>query len=69
MSIQISQETEATLIDEAKKLGISVDALLKLIVSKRSNDPVAARLTSELPAWDLGAIGALRRIDIYDDAL
>ena len=63
MTIEISPEIEARLIDEAKKQGISVETLLERLVSER----LPARSRPELPAWHLGAIGSLRRVDIYDD--
>jgi len=40
MSIQISHETEVRLTDEARRQGISVDALLEQLVSER---PVTAQ--------------------------
>jgi hypothetical protein len=65
MSIEISRETEARLTDEARRLGIFVDALLARLVAGHVS-PVPARPRPELPAWNLGA-GALHRRDIYDD--
>lgn len=66
MSIEISREIEARLTDEARRLGISVDALLgRLICGQAGSAPTRPR--PELPAWNLGA-GALRRRDIYADA-
>ncbi len=66
MSIKISEEMEARLTLEATNLGISVEALLaRLVGSAGSADPAAPG--PELPAWDLGVIGALHRRDIYDD--
>lgn len=64
MSIEISKETEARLTAEARRLGISVDALLARLVGGHA---AATRRKPELPAWNLGA-GTLRRRDIYDDA-
>lgn len=64
MSVEISRETEARLTDEAKRLGISVDALLTRLVGRQAG-PIPTR--PELPAWNLGA-GTLHRRDIYDDA-
>jgi hypothetical protein len=65
MSIDISQKTEERLTDEARRLGISVDALLERLVVRHAG-PVPTRPRPELPAWNLGA-GALHRRDIYDD--
>lgn len=45
MSIEISPETEARLADEAKRLAISVDALLERLVDER------AAPSSGLPVW------------------
>lgn len=66
MSIEISQETEARLTAEAKRLGITVDALLTRLVGGRAGS-APTRPKTELPAWNLGA-GLLHRRDIYDDA-
>jgi len=65
MSIEISRETEARLTDEARRLGISVDALLARLVAGHAG-PIPTRPRPELPAWNLGA-GPLHRRDIYDD--
>jgi hypothetical protein len=69
MSIEISRETEARLTDEARRQGISVDALLERIMNERgvTAQAVGARSTPELPILHLGAMGALHRRDIYDD--
>jgi len=67
MSNQISPEVEASLIDEAKRQGLSVDTLLERLVSERKAVVPPAQSSRELPSWELGAIGALRRRDIYDD--
>jgi hypothetical protein len=67
MSIEISGEIEARLTDEARRLRISVEALLARLVTERAAkaDPVASK--PELPSWHLGVIGAIHRRDIYDD--
>lgn len=71
MSIDISNETEARLIDEARRQGVSVDALLERLMSERG---AAAHVvtgngsaTPRVPALHLGVIGPLHRRDIYDD--
>ena len=71
MSIDISQETEARLTDEARKQGVSVDALLERLMSERGE---AAHVvtgngstTPKVPILHLGVIGPLHRRDIYDD--
>ena len=70
MSIEISRETEARLTDEARRQGISVEALLERLINERN---VTAQVfhtgaAPELPVWHLGGVGALHRRDIYDDA-
>ena len=65
MSIEISRETEKRLADEAKRLGISIDALLERYVEEGAALTKPARPRPELPIWHLG--GALHRRDIYDD--
>jgi hypothetical protein len=68
MSIEISRETEACLTDEAQRQGISVDVLLERLMSKRGPTPPAdTGSIPELPILHLGAMGTLRRRDIYDD--
>ena len=67
MSIEISRETEARITDEARRQGISVEALLERLMSERV---AAARLAGpipELPVWHLGDVGPLHRRDIYDN--
>ena len=67
MSIEISKETEARLTAEARRLGISVDALLNRLVGEQAALTHSARPKPELPVWHLGGAGALHRRDIYDD--
>jgi hypothetical protein len=68
MSIEVSRETEARLTSEARKQGISVDALLERLMSEfRAHATGGARSVPELPVWHLGGAGALHRRDIYDD--
>jgi hypothetical protein len=68
MSIELSRETEARLTDEARRHGISVDALLERLVSERGASAGAGRRPSpELPVWHLGGAGSLHRRDIYND--
>ena len=68
MSIEISRETEGRLTDEARKQGISVDALLaRLLSERRASASDGAGSASELPVWHLGGAGSLHRRDIYDD--
>jgi hypothetical protein len=67
MSIEISHEIEARLADEAKRLGISVDALLENFIEERAALTRPGGRRPELPVWHLGSIGPLHRRDIYDD--
>ncbi len=67
MSIQISHETEARLTDEARRQGISVEALLERLMSERGPTAHAAGTAPELPVWHLGDVGPLHRRDIYDN--
>jgi len=67
MSIEISGEIEARLTDEARRLGITVQALLARLVNERAAKAELAATPTELPVWDLGSVGALHRRDIYDD--
>jgi hypothetical protein len=69
MNLEISPETATRLTDEARRLGVSVDALLERLISERG---AAAHLagngsTPKLPVLHLGPMGALHRRDIYDD--
>jgi hypothetical protein len=69
MSLEISREVEARITGEARKKGLSVDALLDILMNEReaitqvSNSP----LQTELPVLHMGPMGALHRRDIYDD--
>jgi hypothetical protein len=67
MSIDISHETEARLTDEARRQDISVEALLKRLMSERAVTAHVAGPAPELPVWHLGGVGPLHRRDIYDD--
>jgi hypothetical protein len=67
MSIEISRETEARLAAEARRLGISVDALLARFISEHAVLTQPAQPAASLPVWHLGGAGALHRRDIYDD--
>jgi len=67
MSIQVSPETEARLTDEARRQGISVEALLERLMSERGARVHAVGTAPELPIWHLGDVGPLHRRDIYDD--
>jgi hypothetical protein len=68
MSIEISQETEARLANEAARQGVSVTALLERLISEHAALSHPAATSPELPVWRLGSTGALHRRDIHDDA-
>ncbi|HXN47089.1 MAG TPA: hypothetical protein VN893_10645 [Bryobacteraceae bacterium] len=67
MSIEVSRETAARVMDEARRQGISVDALLERLMSERGGTAQVAGGAPELPIWHLGEVGPLHRRDIYDD--
>ena len=68
MNIEISVETEARLTGEARKQGISVNALLERLMSERRATAGAGVCSApELPVWHLGGAGSLHRRDLYDD--
>jgi hypothetical protein len=69
MSIDISHEIEARLTEEARRSGISVDALLERLMSEREATSYVAGAGSapKLPILHLGPMGAFHRRDIYDD--
>jgi hypothetical protein len=66
--MDISRELETRLTDQARKLGISVDDLLRRLIGERSPGfDSGASPAPELPVWHLGAVGSLHRRDIYSD--
>jgi len=68
MSINISQQAEARLVEEAQRQGLSVEALLERLIEERVTEPDAARRKApELPVWSLGVRTSLHRREIYDD--
>jgi len=72
MSIDISHETEARITDEARRQGVSVDALLERLMSERGAaahvvTPPGNGSIPKVPILHLGVIGPLHRRDIYDD--
>ena len=67
MRIDISRETETRITDEARRQGISVEALLERIISEREVAVHVPGPAPELPVWHLGVMGTLRRPDIYED--
>ena len=67
MSIEISQETEARLAAEARRRGISVDALLARFIDEHATLTQPAQPAATLPVWHLGGANAFHRRDIYSD--
>jgi hypothetical protein len=69
MSIEISRESEALLNDEARRQGLSVDALIERLIGERAAGSHVAGGGSALkvPVLHLGAMGPLHRRDIYED--
>jgi hypothetical protein len=68
MSNQISQETEARLAAEARKRGITMDALVARFIDEHAALTKPAQPAAALPIWHLGgALNLLRRRDIYSD--
>jgi hypothetical protein len=67
MSMNISHETEARLTAEARRQGVSIDALLERLMSEYWASAHVPGPAPELPVWHLGVVGSLRRRDIYDD--
>ena len=66
MTIDISQQTEARLTDEARRQGISVDALLERLIGEPAQG-TRTGTAPELPVLHLGPMGDLHRRDIYSD--
>jgi hypothetical protein len=66
MTIEISPEVEARLIDEARKQGTSVETLLERLVTERLAAAEPLKSVPELPVWHLGEVGSLRRVDVYE---
>jgi hypothetical protein len=67
LCINISRKTEARLTAEARRQGVSVDALLARFVNEQAALTRPAQVKPELPIWHLGRAGTLHRRDIYDD--
>lgn len=67
MTVEISTEIEARLLAKAREQGLSVEALLDRFLAG-SPDPKRNGEARELPRWNLGAKGSLRRREIYGDA-
>ena len=69
MSLNISPGVEARLAQEAQRRGLSIDALLELLIEDRVHGAAAGQNGSvELPVLHLGPMGPLHRRDIYENA-
>ncbi len=69
VTLELKPEIEQGLLNQAKERGLSVDSYLQEILA----EVIAAAATKagnnlELPVMHLGAMGALNRQEIYDDA-
>jgi hypothetical protein len=70
MSIEISREIEVRLTEEARKQGISVNALLERLMTEGgmpAHHPSNGSVP-KVPILHLGTMGPLHRRDLYDDA-
>ena len=68
LSIDISEQTEARLTEEAQRQGISVAALLQQLMNERAAGARPEQHQApELPILSLGPTGPLHRRDIYND--
>jgi len=68
MSLNVSEQTEAQIAEEARRQGITVDVLLKRLIDEHAAGVSAEHCAApELPVWRLGVIGSLHRRDIYND--
>ena len=68
MSLNVSEQTEAQIAEEARRQGVTVDVLLKRLIDEHAGSVSAEhRAAPELPVWRLGVIGSLHRRDIYND--
>lgn len=72
VTLNLKPEMEQSLLAQAQARGLSLDAYLQEIVARQAEitEPASpnARETSTLPVLHLGAMGALHRRDLYDDA-
>ncbi len=68
MSLNISQSVEARLAQEAQRRGLSIEALLELLIEDRVPGAAADQNgAAELPVLHLGPMGPLHRRDIYEN--
>lgn len=69
--LDLEPDIEASLLSQARALGVSFDVYLRDIVTRQVREAVPRRKPAtslKLPALSLGNLGSLHRRDIYDDA-
>jgi hypothetical protein len=68
MEVHFTNEQEAQLLQLAARSGTDAEQLVKDTVLRLIADETPSRRpVTELPMWDLGALGSLHRRDLYDD--
>ena len=67
MSLEVSRQTEARIMEAARRQGVSVDALLTRLIAELAAITAEDYQPSELPIWRVGVVGSLHRRDIYSD--
>ena len=67
MNIDVSRETERCLAEEARREGLTMEALLIRLMDERTALYRPGQSHADLPVLHLGSPGALHRRDIYDD--
>lgn len=67
MTLHLPPETEARLLEEARRQGVSVEAIVERLINELAS-AAAKRKTPPLPVWHLGAGGPYHRREIYNDA-
>ncbi len=70
MELHFTPEQEAQLARLATKSGTDAEQLVKNLVLRVLENEIRFRHPApELPFWNFGVIGLLRRRDLYDDIL
>lgn len=68
MEVHFTPEQEAQLAQLANRAGTDAEELVRETVLRLIEDDTHfGRPVPELPVWNLGAVGALHRRDLYDD--
>lgn len=68
MEVHFTPEQEAQIEKIAADAGTDAEQPVKrTVMHLRQTEIPRSPSTSPLPAWDLGAIGSLRRCDLHDD--